>query len=149
MFQKVLFAHSVSWTQRWAHMFLLALWLKMYISSSEKCYIEKKMSLSQEIQKLLESTFLLSIAEVWLTAGEGEVRKGVSGSQVHKAALCVSDTPGVGVFWEDTMCTNFTYLIWCYTLHFKGSLASLGHSNLNSFITKHNHIFKIIYIFYK
>lgn len=55
-------------------------------------YTEKKFSLSK---KFLEPVLLLYIAEIWLTAGEGEFREDVPGAQGQKVAVGVSDTASV------------------------------------------------------
>ena len=75
--------------------------------------------LSEQIQKFLKRTFLRSVTEFWLTAGEGELRDGESGGQSHKVAVCVPHAGGVGCFWggawrETQLQSNEHYYYICY-----------------------------------
>lgn len=62
-------------------------------------------SLAEYVQKFLEEAlFLFSIAEVGLTAGEGEFGDvWVSDTQRYNVAVCVPHAPSVGRFWEETV----------------------------------------------
>lgn len=65
------------------------------------CFFLLAASLAEYVPKAL---FLFFIAEVGLTAGEGEFGDvWVSDTQHHKVAVCVPYAPSVGHFWEETV----------------------------------------------
>lgn len=74
-------------------------------AAAQRCFFLLAASLAEHVQQFLEEAlFLFSIAEVGLTAGEGEFGDvWVSDTQRHNIAVCVPHAPSVGCFWEGTV----------------------------------------------